>query len=92
LVIANHPYCCRLLPSCARSYVGWYRKQASRRRTANCLVNLRMNKSQQMRMSRRGADLLLQFRCAVYNGTLASGLGRRFQPHANQNERLANAA
>jgi hypothetical protein len=51
-----------------------------------------MNKSQKMRWSRRGADLLLQVRCAVYNGTLGSGLGHRFQPHANQNERLANAA
>src|SRR6202050_3166442 len=37
--------------------------------TANFLVNRRMNKSQQMRWSRRGADLLLQVRCAVYNGT-----------------------
>jgi hypothetical protein len=35
-------------------------------------VNRRMNKSQQMRWSRRGADLLLQARCAVYNGTLGS--------------------
>ena len=60
--------------------------------TANFLINRRMNKSQQMRWSRRGADLLLQVRCAVYNGTLGSGLGHRFQPHANQNERLANAA
>ncbi len=34
--------------------------------TANFLVNRRMNKSQQMRWSRRGADLLLQVRCAVY--------------------------
>ena len=59
--------------------------------TANFLVNRRMNKSQQMRWSRRGADLLLQVRCAVYNGTLGSELGHRFQPHANQNERLANA-
>jgi hypothetical protein len=60
--------------------------------TANFLVNRRMNKSQQMRWSRRGADLLLQVRCAVYNGTLGSGFGHRFQPHANQNEPLANAA
>jgi len=60
--------------------------------TANFLVNRRMNKSQQMSWSRRGADLLLQVRCAVYNGTLGSGLGHRFQPHANQNERSANAA
>jgi hypothetical protein len=28
-----------------------------------------------MRWSRRGADLLLQVRCAVYNGTLGSGSG-----------------
>ena len=48
--------------------------------TANVLVNRRMNKSQQMRWSRRGADLLLQVRCAVYNGTLGSGFGQRFQP------------
>lgn len=48
--------------------------------TANFLVNRRMNKSQQMRWSRRGADLLLQVRCAVYNGTFGSGLGQRFYP------------
>ncbi len=47
--------------------------------TANFLVNRRMNKSQQMRWSRRGADLLLQVRCAVYNGTLGSGFEQRFQ-------------
>jgi hypothetical protein len=53
--------------------------------TANFLVNRRMNRSpQQMRWSRRGADLLLQVRCAVYNGTLGSGFGRRFQPHSNR--------
>lgn len=46
--------------------------------TANFLVNRRMNKSQQMRRSRRGTDLLLQVRCAVYNGTLGSGFGQRF--------------
>ncbi len=47
--------------------------------TANFLVNRRMAKSQQMRWSRRGADLLLQVRCAVYNGTLGSSFGQRFQ-------------
>jgi hypothetical protein len=46
--------------------------------TANFLVNRRMNKSQQMRWSRRAADLLLQVRCAVYNGTLGSEFGHRF--------------
>ena len=60
--------------------------------TANFLVNRRMNKSQQMRWSRRGADLLLQVRCAVFNGTFGSGFGQLFQPHANQNERSAKAA
>ena len=46
--------------------------------TANFLVNRRMNKSQQMRWSRRGADRLLQVRCAVYNGTLGTGFRQRF--------------
>src|SRR3954466_8735365 len=40
--------------------------------TANFLVNRRMDKSQQMRWSRRGADRLLQVRCTVYNGTLGT--------------------
>ena len=38
----------------------------------------RMSKSQQMRWSRRGADRLLQVRCAIYNGTLGTGFGQRF--------------
>ena len=46
--------------------------------TANFLVNRRMNKSQQMRWSRRGADRLLQVRCAVHNGTLGASFGQRF--------------
>jgi hypothetical protein len=48
--------------------------------TANFLVNRRMNKSQQMRWSRNCADLLLQVRCAVYNGTFGSAYGQKFQP------------
>ena len=47
--------------------------------TVNFLGNRRMNKSQQMRWSRRGADLLLQVRCAVYNGTLGFNFGQRFR-------------
>jgi hypothetical protein len=47
--------------------------------TANFLVNRRMNKAQQMRWSRRGADLLLQVRCAVLNGKLGSGFGQLFK-------------
>jgi hypothetical protein len=43
--------------------------------TANFLVNRCMNKSQQMRWSRRAADLLLQVRGAVFNGKLGSGVG-----------------
>jgi hypothetical protein len=57
--------------------------------SANFLVNRRMNKSQQMRWSRRGADLLLQVRCAVYNGTFGSGFGQRFYP---ANDPLPQAA
>ena len=60
--------------------------------TANFLVNRRMNKSQQMRWSRRGADLLLQVRCAVYNGTLGSGFGQRFQPANDPTPQAAVAA
>jgi hypothetical protein len=60
--------------------------------TANFLVNRRMNKSQQMRWSRRGADLLLQVRCAVYNGTLGSGFGQRFYPANDPFPQVAVAA
>ena len=47
--------------------------------TANFLVNRRMAKSQQMRWTRRGADLLLQVRCAVYNGALGFTFGQLFE-------------
>jgi hypothetical protein len=60
--------------------------------TANFLVNRRMKKSQQMRWSRRGADLLLQVRCAVYNGTLGSGFGHRFEVFANPHPMVSMAA
>src|SRR5271166_2201859 len=60
--------------------------------TANFLVNRRMNKSQQMRWSRRGADLLLQVRCAVYNGTLGSGYGNLFEPVSTSTPPLMKAA
>ncbi len=60
--------------------------------TANFLVNRRMEKSQSMRWSRRGADLLLQVRCAVYNGTLGSGFGQRFHPANDPHPKAAIAA
>ena len=60
--------------------------------TANFLVNRRMNKSQQMRWSRRGADLLLQVRCAVYNGTLGAGFGHRFDRIPNADLAFAKTA
>jgi hypothetical protein len=60
--------------------------------TANFLVNRRMNKAQQMRWSRRGADLLIQVRCAVYNGTLGSGFGQKFQPVNDPYATIAIAA
>jgi hypothetical protein len=60
--------------------------------TANFLVNRRMNKSQQMRWTRRGADLLLQVRCAVYNGKFGAKLGRLFEITPNSDPSLAQAA
>jgi hypothetical protein len=60
--------------------------------TANFLVNRRMNKSQQMRWTRRGADLLLQVRCAVYNGKFGTKLGRLFEITPNSDPSLAQAA
>jgi hypothetical protein len=61
-------------------------------RTANFLVNQRMNKSQQMRWSRRGADLLLQVRCAIYNGTFGSNYAQKFQPANEPSPSMAIAA
>jgi len=60
--------------------------------TANFLVNQRMAKSQQMRWSRRGADLLLQVRCALYNGALGSGFGQLFEPAYRSGLHWAEAA
>jgi len=60
--------------------------------TANFLVNRRMAKSQQMRWTRRGADLLLQVRCAVYNGALGSGFGQLFDPDPSPGLQWAEAA
>jgi hypothetical protein len=36
-----------------------------------------------MRWSRRGADLPLQVRCAIYNGAFGSGFGNLFEPTYN---------
>jgi len=60
--------------------------------TANFLVNRRMNKSQQMRWSRRGADLLLQVRCAALNGKLGSSFGQLFDTEADPLTDLVLAA
>ena len=60
--------------------------------TANFLVNKRMAKLQQMRWTRRGADLLLQVRCAVYNGALGSGFGQLFGPTPGSSLHWAEAA
>jgi hypothetical protein len=60
--------------------------------TANFLVNRRMKKSQQMRWSRRGADLLLQVRCAVHNGALGGGFAHLFEPVSGLGPQLAKAA
>ena len=60
--------------------------------TANFLVNRRMAKAQQMRWSWRGADLLLQVRCAVYNGALGPGFGQLFAPTPSSGLSWAEAA
>jgi len=60
--------------------------------TANFLINRRMNKSQHMRWSRRGTNLLLQVRCAVVNGKLGSGPGQIFKADADPVSNLAMAA
>src|SRR4051794_26483180 len=60
--------------------------------TANFLVNRRIAKSQQMRWSRRGADRLLQVRCALYNGTLGTGFGQKFLPANDLHPPMAVAA
>ena len=60
--------------------------------TANFLVNKRIAKSQQMRWSRRGADLLLHVRSAVCNGVLGSGFGRLFETAPNSALQWAEAA
>jgi hypothetical protein len=51
-----------------------------------------MNKLQQMRWSRRGADLLLRVRCAVYNGMLGTDFGQRFRPANDLNPPMTMAA
>jgi hypothetical protein len=60
--------------------------------TANFLVNRWMNKSQQIRWSRNGADLLLQVRCAVHNGTLGAGFGDRFDRIPNADAAFVKSA
>jgi hypothetical protein len=46
--------------------------------TVNRLIGRRMCKSQQMCWTKRGAHLLLQVRCAVFNGDLLAGFQRWF--------------
>jgi hypothetical protein len=42
--------------------------------------------------SRRGADLLLQVRCAVYNGKFNSRFGQKFHPANDLIHPIAHAA
>jgi hypothetical protein len=51
-----------------------------------------MNKRQQMRWSRRGADAVLQVRCAIYNGMLGTGFGRLFNLGSEPSQQLTMAA
>jgi hypothetical protein len=50
-----------------------------------------MAKSQQMRWSRRAADLLLQVRGAGFNGKLGSSFGQLFQAADPASERAMAA-
>lgn len=59
---------------------------------ANSLFNCRMNKSQQMRWPRRGADLLLQVRYGVYNGAFGAESARLFHLSSSSPPQLAKAA
>jgi hypothetical protein len=45
-----------------------------------------------MRWTQRGANLLLQVRRAVSNGTLGSGFGQRFEPVGETPSKMAMAA
>ena len=65
------------------NYAERYRADLRVGTSANFPVNRRMNKAQQMRWSRRGADLPLQVRCAIYNGAFGSGFGNLFEPTYN---------
>src|SRR3954447_8685347 len=60
--------------------------------TANFLVNRHMAKAQPRRWTRRGADLLLQVRCALYNGTLGTDFGQKFLPANDPHPPMAVAA
>ena len=51
-----------------------------------------MAKAQQMRWTRRGADRLLQVRCALYNGTLDTGFGQQFSAANDPHPPMAVAA
>ena len=82
----------RLVDYSARHRAGLRVGTALTEGTANFLVNRRMAKSQQMRWSRRGANRLLQVRCAVYNGTLGTGFGQRFHAANDLLPQMAAAA
>ena len=82
----------RLVNYAARYRAGMRVGTAMTEGTANFLVNRRMNKSQQMRWSRRGADLVLQVRCAVYNGTLGFRLRPTVRTHRPSEAAVAIAA
>jgi hypothetical protein len=56
------------------------------------VIDMRDRASMPSTPSRDGADLLLQVRCAVYNGTLGAGFGHRFDRIGNANLALAKAA
>lgn len=60
--------------------------------TTNFLVNRHINKSQQTRWSRHGADLLLQIRCAGSNGKFRPGFGQLLDAYSCPETAMAACA
>jgi hypothetical protein len=78
---------------CARMIAGW-KPFESGRYAGQCSVSLaRQSESARQTADRKAmaTDLLLQVRCAVYNGTLGAGFGCRFERMSNADLTLAKA-
>ena len=82
----------RLLVTGATAVIRLATRPGNKQANEWLLKLLVMSKSQQMRWSRDGADLLLQVRCAVYSGTLGAGFGHRSDRIAKADPAFAQPA